>query len=184
MENTFFEGRKVQIFVDENKNLAIFSFVLNPDYVFDPNPKWSTDPIEWPPKVLPIFYSKTAIELKYPYSVEELSEGIKAGISAWNKLEPHTSQRVSIEEYYYKIKGFKKATIGKKTIAAGWDSFGKKEVSIFLPVKVGKYYLGIETVSLPDNADWKDFANAVISLVEMDITQAGAYKTYKRKLNV
>lgn len=184
MEIAFNKGRNIDILVNGNKDLAIFSFVLNPDYTFDTNPKWSTNPIEWPPKTLPVFYSKTAFELKYPYTAEELSMMIEAGINAWNKLEPYTSQRASIEEYYYKINGFKKATIGKKMIRAGWDGFGKKEVSISLPAKAGKYYLGIENILLPDDANWMDFANAVIDLVEMDITQSSTYKTYKRKLNI
>ena len=96
-------------------------------------------------------------------------------------------ERQSSAEYYYGIKGFKKATFGKKYISVfrmpEVSAMGNR-VSISLPAKAGKYYLGITHISLAEDADWLDFARAVIELVEIDITQDSAYKVFKRKLNV
>jgi len=156
--------------------------VKNSDYEYNLEP--NSDPPEWPPKSFPVFHAKTAFELKYPYTTEELADEIEKGINAWNRLEPYTSKRGSIEEYYYKISGFKKATLGKKLIEVNLDRINGNRVSIMLPVKAGKYYLGMTHISLAEDADWLDFAKAVIELVEMDITKVSAYKTFKRKLNI
>ena len=135
MNSQLLDCGKVHILADENKDLAVFSFVKNPEYVYDSEP--NSIPPEWPPKIVPLFYSKTAFELKNPYTIEELAAIIKKGTGAWDTLEPYISRKKSIEEFYYKIDGFKKATFGKKLLVVDMESNGKKRISISLPVKAG-----------------------------------------------
>ena len=182
MEIDLAQVKTIDIFVDENKNLAFFSFVINTEFSFQTAQKddLSTSSASMPP----VFHSKVAYKLKYPYTSQELAALIEQSMNAWNKLEPYTSKRVSIEEYYYKTRGFKKATLGKRLITLEWNTLGEKTISIMLPVKAGKYYLGMESKKLPNNSDWIDASNTVIDFIEMDITQTSPYKTFRRKLNV
>ena len=182
MEINLTQVKSIDIFVDENKNLAVFSFVLNPEFSFQSAPKGDLNTLS--ASTPPVFHSKVAFELKYPYTSQELAALIEQATNAWNKLEPYTSKRVSIEEYYYKTSGFQKATFGKKLITLEWSTLGEKTISIMLPVKAGKYYLGMESKKLPNNSDWTDAANVVIDFIEMDITKSSPYKTFRRKLNV
>ena len=183
MSIEYTDGRSVSVFIDENKNLAAISYILNPEYKLDPEA--SMDEL-WSPPVPPMFPSKTVFELKYPYTLEELTNFIKQGLDAWNKLEPYKGKSKTPEERYYKISGFKNATRGKKSLTLDWDPRPQvdNKVSICLPVKAGRYYLGMEIVFLPNDADYEDYAKAAMELIEMDIEQTLAYKAYKKKLNI
>ncbi len=126
------------------------------------------------------------IELKYPYTQKELAEKIKYGIEQWNVHECYEnfSGRNTFEEKYYGIKGFKNAVKGKLFIDLGWNDILGKYVSLSMPLKRGYAYIGIDDVKLPDDADWMDFADAVIKYINMDLTSLRPYKTYKRDLNI
>lgn len=163
--------RAIRILIDGNKNIAVFSESKNPAYDGD----------DWTPMYLP---SKTPYELKAPYTIEELAAVIEKGILAWEQHEPYTDKKVTFEEDYYKIKGFKNATLGKKYIALGWDDIGGKKVFLGLPSKTGKNYMGIEDIKLDDDADWIDFAKAVIELINLDLPNHHRFKTFKKRLNL
>ena len=53
-----------------------------------------------------------------------------------------------------------------------------------LPMKTKRCYIGIKPQNLPDDATWTDFANTLLELLNMDLTQLSSYKTYKRQLNI
>ena len=108
---------------------------------------------------------------------------VKKAINGYCKFTPY-SKKITIEEYYYHKKGFKTATKGKRLITLGWDDIGGKEVSISMPVKKGKYYMGLETIHLPDDADWIDFAKAIITLISKPIEELDGYKTFRKMLNI
>ena len=126
------------------------------------------------------------IELKSPYTKEELAEKIKFGIEQWNKHEPYNdfSGKNTFEEKYYGVNGFKKAIKGKRYIHLGWDDMQGKYVSLLLPCKSGYQYLGVDEVILDEAADWMDYANAVIKFVEICIDDIPYVKQMKRKLNL
>ena len=107
------------------------------------------------------------IELKYPYSAAELADKIEQGIDEWDKHKcyPDFSGKNTMEEKYYGVKGFRKAVKGCLCFKLGWDTTQGKYVSFRLPTKRGYAYLGIEDTMLPDDADWLDFANAVIDFI-------------------
>lgn len=176
MKTNLSETRRIHIYVDETGNLVIFSFTTNPDYVAG-----NDDIFSGPPPVVP---AKAPIELREPFSVEELAHAIQEGIDRWNKGEPYINKRKSIEEFYYKTNGFKKASFGKRLFSLGWDDIGGKNISISLPSKTGKFYWTMHSLRLSDDADWVDFANALIELINADVTQFPPYKTFRRKLNV
>lgn len=168
----------VDILVDTNNDLAIFSMTRNPE-------KIEGDP--WSPIWLP---SENPMELKTPYTTEELANALECTINAWEKGKVLQLGKSSLAEYYYKIKGFKKATLGTKYVSLGWcPGWGPgqgKYVVIELPMNrnKGHAYIMIEKRNLPDDATWMDFANTLIELLNMDLTQLSSYKTYKRQLNI
>lgn len=171
MDTDLNDYRSIEMLVDENNNIAVFPQSKNPDYDGD----------DWTPMYLP---SKTPYELKTPYTAEELAAIIEKGILAWERHDPYTDKKMSIEEYYYKIKGFKKATLGKKLVSLGWDDIGGKGVSLLLPWRTGRTYMGIENIKLPDDADWIDFAKAVLELINLDLPSHHRFKGYKSRLNL
>ena len=127
------------------------------------------------------------IEVSYPYTAEVLAEKIKYGIEQWDIHECHfdSADKNIFEEKYYGVKGFTKATKGKRYVSLGWNSLQAKFVELMLPWKSrSSTYMIADTTKLPDDADWIDFANAVIKYVDMDITQTKLYKHNKNKLNL
>ena len=171
------ERKFVDILVDANNNLAIFSMAKNPDKI---------EGDVWSPIWLP---AQNPIELRAPYTAEELSVALARGINAWESGEVLPLGKSSLAEFYYQIKGFKKATLGTKYVNLGWcPGWGPgrgKYVWIELPMNrnKGHAYMGIEFKNLPDDADWMDFANTLLGLLDMDLTKTKTYQVYKSKLN-
>lgn len=170
--------RYIDIYVNEGKDIVIF-----------PSSK-SNEPLELADgSILDEEWYCTAyfpIEIKYPYNNIELAEKIKYGIEQWDKHEPYNdfSGKNTFEEKYYGIKGFKKAIKGKKFIHLGWDDIQGKYVSLLFPWKSGYQYLGVDEVILDEDADWIDYADAVIKFVEVGIDDIPYAKRMKRKLNL
>lgn len=171
MKNNLIEFRDINIYVDDENNIAIFSKSKNPEFNND---------IDSPMYLL----SRTPFELLYPYSLEELAKCIKDGICAWDKQEPYIDSKKSIEEYYYNLKGFRSATYKKKLISLGWNDIEGKYVSLYLPFKTKRYYIEAKSTQLSDDADWIDFAKVVMDYINIDVTQLSIYRTYKSKLNL
>ena len=173
---SFAEEKFAYIYLDEQHNMAIFPFTKNPNYSEE-----CTDLLTSEPEYT---FSKKPIELMYPYPVELLAGALQNAIEQWGKQEAYTNKRVSIEEYYYKIRGFKKASLRKRLLIFGWDSSGEKNVSLSLPTKARMYYLTLANQQLPADATWMDFAHAILELVHTNVTTLDTYKTFKSKLNV
>ncbi len=171
MKNNLSEFRSINIYVDETKNMAVFPKSKNPSYNTENNS---------PMYIL----SKTFFELAFPYSRESVAELVKTGIISWDKYDPYTDSKKTIEEYYYNIKSFKSATHKKKLISLGWDDIEGKYVSLYIPMKKGKYYIEISSIKLHDEANWIEFADAVIELINMDMNKLNSFKIYKSKLNI
>ena len=75
------------------------------------------------------------IELKYPYSENELAQEIEYAIGEFGKHECYELEKPTFEEKYYGIKGFKNAVKGHRLITLGWDNIAGKYVSLSLPLK-------------------------------------------------
>ena len=177
------EYRDIEIYIDEQANVAIYPQAKNPNYeehdlddILHKRMDASTVPMHIP--------AKEPIELKMPYRIEDVANAIEEAFGLWEKCEPLSLRTKTIEEHYYKIKGFKRASFGKKMISAGWDDYRGKYVDLSVPSKTGTYYWTLKKITLAKEADWTDFANAVLELIHTDITQLSAYKTYKSKLNI
>lgn len=133
------------------------------------------------------FMAYYPIEIKYPYNAYELAEKIKCGIDMWNKYPCYMEQennKLTFEEKYYGIKGFKNAMKGNLHIRLGWNDIQKKFVSIYAPLKRGYAYIGLDETQLSDDAGWIEFAKVVIEYINMDITKLRSFKIYKSKLNL
>ena len=169
------DERSIVLFSDEQKNIVIFP---KGEGFGGENLKGE--------KTYGTFPSLYPIELKYPYSEDELAEKIKQGIEEWCKhpAREYKENGKTYEEAYYGIKGFKNAVKGKRYFSIGWDEWLGVHVSFMLPCKSGYAYLGMERRKLPDDADWIDFARAVIELINKDLTELKTFKTYKSKLNI
>ncbi len=177
MKVNFEDFRRIDMLVDCEKNIVIF-----------PTSK-SKLPITLADGTITEDLYLTAyypIELKSPYTQEELAEKIEYGIKQWNVHECYDDsvEKRTFEEKYYGVKGFKNAVKGKLYISLGWDDIQGKYVSLCVPWKSGYAYMGLDHVKLPDDADWMDFADAVIKYINMDLTTLKSYKTYKRDLNI
>ena len=61
--------------------------------------------------------------------------------------------------------------------------FGKS-VELMMPLKSAYGYIGIETINLERDANWTDFAEAVIKFIEADIESFDNFKFYKKKINM
>ena len=177
MGNNFWDFRTVNIHVNNGKDIVIF-----------PYSKCETA-IELADGTLvngmyiPAYYP---IELKYPYTRNELAEKIKYGIEQWDKYPCYDDkkEKQTYEEKYYGINGFKNAVKGNRYFNLGWDELQGKFVTLSLPCKKGYAYLGITERKLSDDADWFDFADIVIELIDMDLSELGTFKTFKSKLNL
>ena len=172
MDMNLQELRTLQILVDKDDRLAIFSMTKNPKKI---------EGDVWSPVWLA---AKNPIELQPPFTVDELADALERSMNAWGTGEPIFEDRISLTEYYYKIKGFKKASLGTKYVGLGWKPGLGKFISIMLPMKTKRCYIGIKLQNLPDDADWMDFANTLLESLSMDLTQLSSYKTYKRQLNI
>ena len=123
------------------------------------------------------------IELFSTYSREDLALKIQEGIESWNKYPPFDfSGKNSIEEKYYGIKGFKNAVFGKKSVSLGWDHVSGKYLSLSWPLKKGYGYMIIERTKLKDDADYIDFADAVLELIKLDVYNHHRFKQFKNDL--
>ena len=174
MERILKDSRGIKLLSDEKKNIVIF-----------PMGKGIGETLNGE-KIEAILVSYHPIELKYPYSEDELAEKIKQGIEYWCKFPAYDnfSGRNTFEEKYYGIKGFKNAVKGNRYFDIGWDEWFGVYVDLMLPCKSGYAYIGIEKRELPNDADWIDFAKAVIELINKDLTEFKTFKTYKSKLNI
>jgi len=172
MEMNLHEFRSLRILVDKDNRLAIFSMTKNPKKI--EGDVWS-----------PVWVAtEDPIELQPPFTAEELADALERSIRAWGTEEPIFEDRVTLTEHRYKIKGFKKASLGTKFVGLGWRPRVGKYVSVMLPMKTKRCHMGIEHRSLPDDATWMDFAHTLIELLNIDLTQLSSYKTYKRQLNI
>ncbi len=154
---TFNEYKHIKLLIDENDNIAIFSFG-NYDNITKSSDYWG-------------FVVYTPIELKKPYTAIELADAIKhAMLDNNNELFFIYDQRKNktYEEAYYGIKGFKKAMQNKRLITVGWNDRWGKYASLDLPFKRGYGYDGVKLINLDDSADWIDFAESVIELINYD----------------
>lgn len=173
----FEDFRRINILVDQEKNIVIFpiSKTSYPIVLLD----GSVEECGYVTAYYPI-------ELTFPYHVEELAEKIKYGIEQWNchACFDDAGGKKTFEEKYYGIRGFKNAMKGKLNISLGWDDVLGKYVTLYVPVKRGYAYLEIHETRLPDDADWMDFAHAVMQYINMDLTQIRSFKTHRGQLNI
>ena len=186
------------VYIDENKNLVFTTCSRNPDYDEEAEQEkariWQE---EWirergskraPPYIhgeRKYLISQRMTILEYPYSVEDVANSLRDIAYAWDKYPPHLDKVRDAIELYYGIKNFKKASYGKKLLNIIWSSYsGKKEVFLSLPCKTPRAWMGIESIYLEPDADWIDFARAIVEFVEADVTQYARFKLYKRMLNL
>lgn len=154
-------AKMIEILIDEDKNIAIFPYSQS-DIPFDDTNieigfKW--------------FTAYFPIELKTPYTINKLASAIEYGINEENKhpyyyYKNHNNK--TLEELYYGEKGFSKVMKGKKMINLGWNDRWGKYASLMLPDKRGYSYTGVKLIYLDDLADWTDFAESVITLINYD----------------
>ncbi len=168
MKTDLEDVRRVRILVNQDENITVFPISKSNEMSED------GEHYLYLPAMNPI-------EIQAPYTVEELALAIQQGIEDWNCYEAYEG-KTTFEEKYYGVKGFKKAIIGKKYMSLGWDDISGKTVSLMLPLKRGYGYMGIESIELPDDADYLDFAQAVIDLLNMDLSNHHRFKTYRSKL--
>lgn len=154
MEVKFNEQKMIDILVDENRNIAIFTGEL-------------IDSIGEYKKIM--YYICT--ELKAPYTESELADAIKIAMTEENK-QPFfcydQKKNKTYEEVYYGIKGFNKAMKGKRMVDVGYNNRWGKYASLNMPDKRGYSYTGVNLLYLDDNADWEDYAKGVIKLIDFD----------------
>ena len=168
------DSKEINIFVDENKNIVIFPISALGRQVPDSQGKLY-EPY-WP--------AYFPIEVKYPYTQEELAEKIDFAFSQWCKHPCYERMdgKNTFEEKYYGIKGFKNAIRGKRFLYASWHRLLGVYVSMMLPYKSGYGYHGLEKVKLNETSDEYDFAKAVIHLANVDLESLKSFKVYKRQL--
>lgn len=186
------------IYVDEKKNLIFTTQSKNPDYdEVQEREKARIWQEEWirergskcaPPYMdgeRKYLVSQKMITLEYPYSVENVADALRDIAYAWDKYPPYLDKVRDAIEIYYGIKNFKKASYGKRLLSVNCSSFdGKNKVFFNLPCKTPRMWMGIETVCLPDDVDWIDFARVITEFVETDVTTYRRFKTFKRMLNL
>lgn len=157
MKVNFDEYKRIEILIDENENIAIFS-------------RGSLDNVNTVDDFKG-FMINVPVELKTPYTAKELADAIEYAMNGENK-EPYFLYDPGInktyEEVYYGIKGFNKAMKGKRLIDIGWNDRWGKYASLMLPDKRGYGYTGVKLMYLDDDADWIDFAESVITLIKYD----------------
>lgn len=186
------------LYIDENKNLIFTTCSRNPDYDEDVEQEkariWQE---EWirergskraPPYIhgeRKYLISQRMTVLEYPYSAEDVANSLRDIAYAWDKYPPHLDKVRDAIEVYHGIKNFKKASYGKKLLCTIWSSYsGGKKVVLYLPCKTPRAWMGIESIYLEPDADWIDFARAIVEFVEADVTQYARFKQYKQMLNL
>ena len=176
VRNDFNDANRIDIYIDENKNVVIFPISrYDGIYIY-------ADGSESDNAYFTAYYP---IELKYPYSNIELAEKIRYGIEQKDKHESYNpDKKPTIEEKYYGIKGFKNAVKGKKLISVGLDFIQGKYLTLALPCKRGCAYLSIQNTKLSDDADWIGFADETIRLINLDLNTLESYKKKKSQLNI
>ena len=168
--------RNLNIFADEHNNLVIFSSVKNPNY----RPLL---PDEWPSRDNPArFDAKTPFELSYPYTENELAETLIKGFDSWDNVEPYKG-KATLPEHYYRIKGYKNATRGKKLLSISWGE-DKKSIRVYFPMKQKDAYLQITEITLATSATINELTKALMDSLQIDLTQCNTYKTFKGRLNI
>ncbi len=160
--------KSIEILVNENKELVIFSKTKSNE---------NDNPVKY-------VVSNHKYELKNSYNVVELSQKIECAFDDWCKYDAYSNKKVTYEENYYQVNGFKNAMKGKMLIDMGWNDIEGKYISLLLPCKRGYTYLGVKELKLSDNATWIDFANGVIELLNLDLSKEPAFKTFKSKFNL
>ena len=170
------DGRRINLYVDEEKNIVIFPISKTKETV-----QLSDGTVAY--KYHTAYFP---IELKVPYTAEQLAEKIEYGIEQWNCHEcyKYFSGRNTFEEKYYGIKGFKNAIKGKVFLSLGYDEYDGKYVKLFAPMKRGYAYYMMAKKELFEDADWIDFANAVIELMNADIVALGKKMQVLKSLNL
>ncbi len=173
MKVNFKDFRYIKILADQTKDIVIFPIGIV-ELIDGSDAEFEYNVAYYP------------IELKYPYTATELAVKIQYGIEQWgmHKCYDDFSGKNTFEEKYYGIKGFKNAVKGNLYFRLGWDDIQGKYVSLLMPLKRGYAYIGLDKTQLSDEADWLDFANAIIEYINMDITKLKTFKTYKSKLNL
>lgn len=96
MELNLQELRTLKILVDKDNRLAIFTMTKNPKKIEED---------VWSPVWVAV---KNPVELQPPYTVDEVADAIERSMNAWGTGEPIYEDRISLPEYYYKVKGFKR----------------------------------------------------------------------------
>lgn len=178
--------RVIDIFVDLNKDIVIFPYSeIDKPYTLH-------DGTIVEKSYLPAYFP---IELKYPYTIEELSEKLKYAFDQCEIHPCHTGKQ-SIQEKYYGIKGKKNAAKGKYCInitlydnkilyddKKKYNYIGKRVV-LMLPWKSCNSYMGIAYTEFPSAPTWEDLANTAIYYINADLKEFEAYRVYKRDLNM
>jgi len=175
MKTDLNDPKIITVLVDQNKNITIFPEGKGPKMKHDDTPGEYSYGVALMP-----------IEVQYPYMVENLAQRIEEGFDAYLKypIEPWEEGKKTYEEKYYGIKGFKNAVRGKKHFFLGWDDDFGKYIAFSLPLRRGYGYMGIESVYLPEDADYVDFAKALVDLIEADVHSFRRYKTFKKQIDV
>ena len=170
----FSNNREIELFVDDQKNIVIF-------------PKSKSDGSVKEMVKDGYYVAYYPIELKYPYTANELAEKIKCGFDEWDKHECYGnfSGKNTFEEKYYGIKGFKNAIKGKKRIDI-WqnDKYMGNILYFNLPLKRGYGYEAIKPVKFPIDVEYIDYANTVIDLINLDMETIRYFRSIKSKLNI
>lgn len=178
MKPDFEEFRKITMLVSPGKDIVIFPASMSPS------------PVELADGSIVATICLTSyfpIELKYPYTASELADKIKYGIEQWNKhpCYGNFSGKNTFEEKYYGVKGFKNAVKGNLYITVGVNcEVQGNHIFLSMPCKRGYAYLGLDTIYLPSDAKWLDFAEATLKFINMDLTQLRSYRISKKHLNV
>ena len=182
MEVRVYESRSIDILVDQDKNIVLFPYAQSNELMDFP-PEY---PIRLELKDGPRYFYKTAkypIELKFPYTVELLAEKIEFAFNEWGKHKCYAKSK-KFECEYYGIKSFKEAMRGKRYISVSYDDYQGKMVTLFFPRKANYSYYGSAISKLPEDADWIDFAKAVLNYINIDITTLDTFRTFRRELNI
>ncbi len=169
------DGRDIIILVDENKNIVIFPISALGYEV----PDLQGEMYE------PYWAAYFPIEVKYPYTEDELAEKIEYAFLQWCKHPCYDRMdgKNTFEEKYYGIKGFKNAIKGKRYIRAGWNNMVGIYVTLYMPMKGSSYqYFGLDKTKFDITADEHDFAKAVIHYAHVDLDNYRSFRTYKTKL--
>ena len=171
------DNRYIEILVDEQQNIVIFP--ISKSEVTEKNSDGTVGEYEYHCAYFPI-------ELKWQYTKEQLAEKIEFGLGEWNKHKCYErfDGKNTLEEKYFGIKGFQNAVRGKKQLYLGWNNIEGKFVSLSLPVKRGYAYYGIKNILLNEKADWIDYAETVLKLLDLDLSKECAFRSFKKQLNI